>query len=104
MNYSVRISSGADKDVDQAIDWYEKQRQGLGSRFRRQLLETLAAICANPLRHSKGALGMRKAILKAFPYHVVYTVDERTISIWAIYHTSRDPKQLARRLPYADPE
>jgi hypothetical protein len=33
MNYQVKVNSSAEKDIDKAMDWYEKQQEGLGTNF-----------------------------------------------------------------------
>jgi len=49
------------------------------------------------------ALSFTKAtaalLIRRFPYAVFYELSEATVTIYAVFHTSRDPSKWRQRLP-----
>lgn len=84
-------------EIDNAHDWYEQRRPGLGSDFLNELQGVLAKITANPARHGFADVDIREGPLPRFPYAVYYRVLADRIRILAVYHTSRDPSKWRLR-------
>ncbi len=40
---------------------------------------------------------MRRALVRRFPYEVLYEIEEDEIVVYAVYHCARDPKGWKRR-------
>jgi len=78
-------------EIDDAHDWYEQRRAGLGSDFLDNVQDTLAQIVANPARFGFAEADIREAPLTRFPYAVYYRVLPDRIRVLAVYHTSRNP-------------
>ena len=51
----------------------------------------------NPDFFSKAGKGFRQAVLKQFPYVVVYEIKRTRVVVYAVFHTSRNPKQKFKR-------
>jgi hypothetical protein len=68
----VRLISepGADLDVESAFDWYEGERPGLGFEYLDELYAAYNRIADGPLRYQHLQSGIRRALLKRFPYAV----------------------------------
>ncbi len=92
-SYTVIFSPVAIEDVEQAVDYYEKQQPGLGKRFAARLLLTLNAIKRNPFFASLCYDDFRCANMKKFPYLVHYHIneDELLVTIIAVYSTYKKP-------------
>jgi len=94
------MSDAAEDDVSEAYAYYERQRLGLGEDF----LEGVDFCIESVLRASKGRsffhLDYRRALVRKFPYAVFYTFDEdkNQVTVYCIFHASRDPKKLIERL------
>jgi len=43
--------------------------------------------------------GYRRSLIRRFPYAVFYEESEAVVTIYAVFHTSRDPDKWRRRLP-----
>jgi hypothetical protein len=43
----------------------------------------------------------RRSLIRRFPYAVSYEYAEATVTIYAVFHTSRDPQKWRQRLPAA---
>lgn len=78
-------------EIDDAHDWYEQRRTGLGSDFLDEIQRVLAEITANPARYGFADGDIREGLLNRFPYAIYYRVLAHRIRVLAVYHTSRDP-------------
>ena len=64
----------------------------MGNGFLWDVDATLERITAHPEAHAVIEAGIRRALLRRFPYGVFYVVDEREIVVIAVMHSARDPK------------
>lgn len=81
------------REVIEAMHWYEDRNDGLGDDFFVKLTVTLDAILANPDAHGfwLGSKTVRRAKLKRFPYAVLYEIHPRKIRILCVRHDKRRP-------------
>jgi hypothetical protein len=77
-------------EVNDAHDWYEQRRAGLGGDFLNEVERVLAEIKANPARFAFADADIREGPLTRFPYAVYYRVLADRVRVLAVYHTSRD--------------
>ena len=99
MPYSHRLHPMAHQDIIDAYEWYENQQQGLGDKFAAAIVQKIKTITNNPLANSsKGNYDFREALIKTFPFIIVYNVYElkREIFISSIHHASKHPKRKFR--------
>ena len=95
MIYHLEIKEEAADDISGAFTYYEGQKEGLGSEFTSLLEEYLDQITHTPLLYPEGH-GHRVAVMGRFPYKIVYGIEGRSVIVFAVFHTSRDPKRLNR--------
>jgi plasmid stabilization system protein ParE len=95
------LTPEAEQDVTDAGDWYEGQRRGRGSKFVGRVAETIEAVRRTPKAFTVVRGDYRRAVVRHFPYVVVYGYDEPagTVTVYAVFHTSQDPSKLIGRLP-----
>ena len=74
-----------------AQDWYERQAQGLGVRFRDEIDFQVQRIAANPLHFPKMLSDVRRARLRRFPYGLFFRAIDEGIFVLACFHSSRHP-------------
>jgi plasmid stabilization system protein ParE len=79
-------------EFDEAYDWYESQRAGLGEAFADQVQLVLDRIAAMPQIHAAVLGNVRKAVVRRFPYCVYYREEATCVRVLSVFHTSRDPK------------
>ena len=60
--------------------------------------EALEVIRNMPTLHGKVFQDLRLAMIRRFPYAIVYRIDHDQITIVAVYHTRRDPRGWQRRV------
>ncbi len=87
----------ADLDVEAAFEWYEKEHPGLGLGFLDELRATYDRIVSRPLKYPDLRNGIRRALLRRFPYAVYFALEGELIVILAVLHASRDPAEWQRR-------
>lgn len=88
----------ADLEINEAAEWYEARGQGLAVEFLRVLDACIESIRRDPLLYPVVHGQARRAMLRRFPYGVVYTVVEVEVVIIACFHSRRDPKHWQDRV------
>ena len=92
------LKSPADLDYLQALEFYEERQPGLGQEFDAELLALFERIKQNPEPFQKETDLVRKARMPRFKYRIYFTIEGDEIGVVAIYHPSRNPETLRRRL------
>lgn len=93
--YRLRILHQAREDMQKAAEWYNKQQDGLGERFLLEVIKTFVLAEANPLHYEeKFVKKFRFAPVRNFPYLVTFKIKGDVVVIAAVFHTSRNPKQV----------
>ena len=98
MSRPVVLRSAAKSDFDDAFDWYERLRPGLGDRFVACVEETFDRIAKTPELHAKVLGAVRRAAVRCFPYSGYYTVETVRIVVIAVFHGKCDPKVSQSRM------
>jgi len=96
-NYSLDFLPEVDGDTEDAFDWYESQRAGLGDEFLLAIEECLNKIQQNPFAFQKIFKEIRRALSRKFPFGVFFIVKDDMITITAIVHLARHPKSWKKR-------
>jgi plasmid stabilization system protein ParE len=89
----------AELDVADAYGWYEGRRVGLGEEFLSCVDASIQAICRAPEMYPVVHETYRRALVRRFPYAVFYEHKGETVTIYSVFHTSRDPEKWRQRLP-----
>jgi toxin ParE1/3/4 len=97
MSLPIRLLPAARQEYDEAIDWYEQQA-GLGTMFIARVREVFQRIAANPRLHPKVYQDIRKAVVRKFPYTVLYQEEPNEVIVVSVFHTSRDPSSWQSRI------
>ncbi|MFO0659158.1 MAG: type II toxin-antitoxin system RelE/ParE family toxin [Polyangiaceae bacterium] len=85
-------------DIEDAIAWYEQQRDGLGAVFLDELNRSFDLIARLPEQYRCIERNTRRALLRRFPYSVYFTVtDSQEAIVWAVLHQHRHPDTLRDR-------
>ncbi len=92
------ILPAAERDMQKGYDWYEEKRDGLGREFLLEVEKTFTAILRSPKVFTKIKDDFRRAIVKRFPYVVFYEYASDCVTVYAVFHSSQDPKKWMTRL------
>lgn len=93
---NLRIHEAATEEAAEATEWYENERLGLGVRFQAALELALDLIeegnvPLSPVPGVAGAAGLKRLVLRRFPFSVVVHVDEDETIVVAFAHHARRP-------------
>ena len=97
IGYRLISEPPVDADVEAAFEWYENERPGLGVEFLDELRSTYNRIGDGPLKYQELRGGIRRALLRRFPYAVYFAIEADIIVVVAVLHASRDPAEWQRR-------
>jgi hypothetical protein len=85
----LRFHPAAVEESVEAGCYYDRQQVGLGAEFDSALQTGINAILENPIRWPAQTNETRRFLLKRFPYGIVYTLHEQTITVIAVMHLRR---------------
>lgn len=95
---SIVIQDEAIAELESAIAYYEERQVGLGLDFLAEVEQAIRNIQRNPnVSAPYGTLGIRRYVMRRFPFVIFYS--ELTDIIWiiAIAHAKRKPGYWQRR-------
>jgi len=88
----------SDQELIDAYNYYEDQLIGLGDQFLYEFNKTIKIIIENPTIWIKVGKRTRRALLKRFPFLILYIFEENTIHITCIAHQHRNPDYYIDRI------
>ena len=81
------------KILKRAFDYYSSIRVELGIKFINALEEYIIEISKHPLHFQIKNFTYREAVIKNFPYIVVYEFfEEKEVVVYAVFCTYRNPE------------
>ena len=92
MSYSLIVRHAAELDIQDAYQYYEKQKAGLGSEFVRAVDTCFSKIGRNPKAYAVVRNQVRRALIRKFPYGIFYIFRDDTVVVIACFHGRRSPK------------
>jgi plasmid stabilization system protein ParE len=95
--YHLIIKPHAIEMAQKAYQWYEKQRVGLGDLFLSEVENCYDRIESSPLLYAKINKNFRQIILRTFPYVIVFEILNDDVVIYAVFHTSRNPRRKFKK-------
>ena len=98
--YEIKISHEALDDIQFATDWYNNQVEGLGKRFQKQVINQIGKLKNTAEIHVIRYKDVRCMVIKKFPFMVHFTLDTQKgiLTVYAVLHTSRNPRIWEKRL------
>lgn len=81
----------ADIDIEAAFNWYENERPGLGLEFLDELRATYGRIADGPFKYQDLRGGIRRALLRRFPYAVYFAIEKQAAVILTVLQANEDP-------------
>jgi plasmid stabilization system protein ParE len=93
MSRKIIVSSSALRDIQQGIDYYKLQANGLGKRFEKVIHSTFTRIQHFPFAASFAYEQVRYKVIEKFPYIILYTFDDKHIYVIRVFNTYRSPEK-----------
>ncbi len=99
MKYSPIVSLGAQQDIIESIEWYNKEKENLGFEFYENVIAKINLLTDNPLHYSIRFKDVRTAKVSKYPYLIYFKIQESSssINILGVLHTSRNPQLIRKR-------
>lgn len=91
------ITKEAREEIQSSYEFYENQTPGLGERFVEKVDKTFDLICINPEMFNVVPEFYREARVRKFPFLVLFEHEEDVITIYSVFHTSRNPKKKFKK-------
>ncbi len=99
MSHGLVVRPLAEQDLLEAQEWYELQRPGLGGEFRGAIDDLLERVADHPRLYPPVYRGLRRAVVRRFPYLVFFAVGPQVVTIVACLHGRRRPGLVRSRVP-----
>ncbi len=87
----IEFAPEAAQELDEAVKWYENEKEGLGYRFAHVVDETILRCVRYPAFNTEVKPGIYRALVKRFPYGIFYGIDGTVLTIYAVSHLHREP-------------
>lgn len=97
MKRKLIVRPDAADDIDEAHDYYERKRYGLGEDFVACIEAMLEQIAARPLSFTATYRDIRRAVVRRFPYGIFFRILDDVIYVVGVFHGRRSPRQIRRR-------
>jgi len=94
----IRFLEAAQREVDDAVAWYDEREEDLGRDFLDELDRAIRRIKSFPLASTEIEPGVRRCLLARFPYGLIYGIDGNLIIVVAVSHLHRQPRYWVDRL------
>ena len=94
----IRFLLPAEIEMLEAAAYYETRVTNLGENFLTTIERAVSMISEQPKTWPEIGYGIRKYIIRRFPYSILYRVDSEEIVIVAVMHQRQRPYYWFHRL------
>lgn len=98
MAYRLDFHPEATCEFDEALAYYQEQKEGLEEDFFEEYLVLEHRLEEVPQQFPVIFENIRRANFVAFPYSIFFEIEEDSIFIYAVFHQKRDPIEWEARL------
>lgn len=100
----LRLATGVEEEVRAAARWYDDQRPGLGGDFTEAVEALLGDIAKapgsyTPAGEASEVFDFRQALMRRFPYKVIFWDRPEEVFVLACAHQRRRPGFWRSRVP-----
>lgn len=93
-----RLTTEARDELAVGVSFYDSEYPGLGQEFAIEVRRLCRLIRESPATGIELRPGVRRRILRRFPYSILYTIDGESVVVIAVAHQSRRPGYWTRRV------
>lgn len=98
MAFNLRVRREAEKDLQEAFDYYQACRSGLGHEFLMCVEAVLDSIQRNPLQYPQIHKNILRNFVHRFPFGIYYLIKQDANIVIAILHVRRNPNHWQSRV------
>ena len=88
---TVRYHQAAEAELLEQIRYLEGQARGLGRLFFVEIHKAERQLARHPASSPEILPGIRKHLMRKFPYLMIYSIEDGNILILAVAHAKRRP-------------
>ncbi len=92
----MKILDEAQQDLEEAAQFYESQKNGLGNYFLDSLIADIESLVLYAGIHIK-INGYFRLLSKTFPYAIYYLINNNIIEIYAILDCRKEPGKMTKK-------
>ena len=96
MSYRLIVRPEAEADIHNAYQRYEGEVSGLGIQFLEVVDDGLDRISEDPLHYAIIAGGIRRKLLRKFPYGLFFVFDEDEVRVLSVLQQAQSPELWKR--------
>ena len=96
MAFDYFLLKRARNEIRDAIEWYDARRPGLGQEFLGEVENEIDQIIEDPLifpKFEKINTSFRRAVIKKFPFLIIFSLSEDQIIIHSVFNTYQKPNK-----------
>jgi plasmid stabilization system protein ParE len=97
MSYRLIVRPEAETDIRNAYFRYDKEVPGLGVQFLDAVDDSLDRISEDPLHYAIIAGGIRRKLLRKFPYGLFFVFEEEEVRVLSVLQQAQSPELWKRR-------
>lgn len=94
---TIHFSRAAENEFQEAITYYNSQREGLGFEFAAEVKKALERIEKYPSAWPAFSKRTRRCRILRFPYGILFSLVENRIVIIAVMHLRKNPVSWKER-------
>ena len=95
---AYRLVAEAQRELESGVSFYGATDPVLGEQFALEVRRLCRQIAESPLHGAELSLGIRRRLVRRFPYSVLYAVEASEVVILAIAHQNRKPGYWTSRM------
>ncbi len=99
MSLRIHFRPEARAELVEAWAWYEEQRPGLGDDLVACVEAAISKAARQPEAYAHVYEGVRRVLVRRFPYGVFYVVEDGELLVLAVAHARRRPNFWRDRAP-----
>lgn len=94
----VLFTEAARIDFTDAIKWYDAEAPEIADRFQNAIDEIVQRIEDNPRQFAPSSYNTRRAIVRRFPYLLIFREQSDACYVVAVFHMRRNPTIWQKRV------
>lgn len=91
--YGLELKEEAISDIQRGYEWHFSEEPAWGEAFLEEVDEAENVITSMPQAFPNKYKDYREYNLERYPYVVIYSVKGKKVTVFSVFHTSRDPDE-----------
>jgi plasmid stabilization system protein ParE len=93
----IHLAPEAEQEALDAFVWYHERNPAAAAHFENEVVHAMDRIVEFPLAAPEIESGVRRLLLRRFPYALLYAVEPGRILVLGVMHLRRKPRNWSGR-------